>query len=254
MRRPRRDASASVCSRCGLPRATIRPWLRRITGRQTCAPDSSQRPQPAFRAAPSVQLSGTWKPAISHSSRPSPASASSLPRQYRSKRMRRPCSTQSASARSWLAASRRRSGATRTTGASKASSRRCQGACTSSSARRAAASSCDQGGAEFRQARAAAAFHDHHRDAQGLFAVAQQTPGRAVGHAGLPARRRQAPRRQPTPSATGAGANHRPLPAGGRSPSSSAGGGSSARYVAGGDIFDPVKTDYNIADLMQKPP
>jgi hypothetical protein len=42
----------------------------------------------------------------------------------------------------------------------------------------------DQGSAEFGQARAATAFHDHHRHAQRLLAVAQQTPGRAVGHAG----------------------------------------------------------------------
>jgi hypothetical protein len=43
-----------------------------------------------------------------------------------------------------------------------------------------------QGGTELGQARAATAFHDDHRRAQRLLAVAQQAPGRAVGHAGLP--------------------------------------------------------------------
>ncbi len=45
-----------------------------------------------------------------------------------------------------------------------------------------------QRSAKFRQSRSAAALHVHQRRPQGLFAVAQQAPGRTVGHAGLPRR------------------------------------------------------------------
>jgi hypothetical protein len=41
----------------------------------------------------------------------------------------------------------------------------------------------DQGHAELGKARTTTAFHDHHRRTQRLFAVAQQAPGRTVGHA-----------------------------------------------------------------------